>query len=103
MSTPQEKEKKELIKKVRSDTLKKSLFMELGRLFRELASILKENPKGAASLAEHTSFVHPRIGELLEKAEKIALDLQKFKEELFREYGTASYNFVSKSIDPMID
>jgi len=103
MTAPKEKEKQELIKKVHSDALKKSLFVEFGRLFREIAHVLKESPKAAELKAEHTAFAHPRISELLEKAEKIALDLQKFKEELFREYGTASYNFVSKSIDPMID
>lgn len=81
---------------------KKTLFSELSHLFRAIAELVTEEAKGASIKGVHATAVHRKTKELLGAAERVAKGLQLFKEELLRDFGSASHAFILKSIDPMI-
>ena len=86
------------------------LFSELSRLFNDIAEVVteqakaQEGSKNRLSLKDtHEIARYKRKEELLKNAETIANNLELFKEELAKDFGIASYAFVAKFIDPMIE
>lgn len=84
------------------EKVKKTLFSELSRLFGAIAELVTEEAKSPSLKGAHITHVHRKTKELLGNADRVAKGLQLFKEELIRDFGSASHAFILKSIDPMI-
>src|SRR5438105_2956133 len=85
---------------------KKTLFSELGRLFGSIAEVIGKEVKHdkIVSLQQaHRVSANKKIRNLLIDAKAVVNNLQAFKEQLIQEFGNASYNFITKSIDPIIE
>lgn len=89
---------------------RKALFSELSQLFSSIAKLITEDARaeqrmeGSQALKSGREISHLKktTGELLSNTQAIATNLQLFKEQLIQDFGSSSYAFINKSIDPMI-
>jgi hypothetical protein len=103
MEDPLKIKKQELQEKIHLAKQKKTLFSEMSRLFHSFSELLKEHAKTTSIKGAHIEAHDKKLEEMLLKAQQIAQGLEQLKEELFHEVGDVSYNYVAKSLDPIIE
>jgi hypothetical protein len=103
MEEPLKTKKHELQEKIHYAEQKKTLFSEMSRLFHSFSQLLKEHAKTTTIKEAHVEAHDKKLEDMLTHAQNIAQGLSKLKEELFHEVGDVSYNYVAKSLDPIID
>lgn len=97
------KKKEALEQKIVIQNEKKTIFSELSHIFKTVSAIVADTEAISSVAKPHTLLPRKKVKEMLDDAKKIIESIHLFKEKLTKEFGQASYVFITRSIDPIIE